>query len=340
MGKLLNIENKDDEKLEIINSITSLLEKIVANFGTSLVMNGDNYKELHLILSDISILCDDFESIDFNDIPVVNLKDNIHPLLTRILNLFQVVANGKETIKNLEHLYYDAANLYSEAYNQLVPIISYNKTKKLSKHNIIKEEELNQLYDKFKSNFSQLVEQGNKTQVEHKTLLQEAKTLAQHHGKSRNAEYFQTEAKSHKIKARCWVASTFLLAFLTIGFALFSHKILPSIPGDTLTPDYISQVLAPKATVLVILVYMLNWSAKNQKAHNHNYIINKHRENALNTFLAFVLPSEDTPEIKNAILMQTTQCIFSPQNSAYTVSDKEPDITKLVELLKPNAKGS
>lgn len=347
MGKILSTNNKNDnyDNREIINNLSNVLNNITAAFTSSVIVNNsEKYKELHLILVDISNLCDDFESVGFKDIPEVTLKDSIYPLLNKILILFQELAQGPEFIsfpESRKQLYYRSLNLYAEAYNLLTPIITYNKMKYIRTDSTNIEQKFNQLYEKIQSEHEQFTTKGKEIEEKQKLLLDQSEKLTENLGISSYAKYFQNEAMNHNVISRVWVFITFLLAASIVYFALYAHTYLPNIPGDTLTPSYVSQVLAPKATILIILVYMLTWSVKNQKSHNHNYIVNKHRRNALETFQAFVLSSEGTPEIKNAMLMQMTNCIFNHQNSAYTAAEKEPDIAnKVLELVKPSAKGS
>lgn len=347
MGRLLSTNNKNDtyDNREIINNISDVLNSITAAFTSSVIVNSsDKYKELHSILLDVSNLCDDFESIGFEDIPEVTLKDSIYPLLNNILVLFQELAQGPDSLnfhETRKQLYYRSLNLYAKAYNLLTPIITYHKMKYIRTDSTNIEQKFNQLYEKIQSEHEQFTTKGKEIEEKQKLLLEQSEKLTENLGISSYAKYFQDEAKNHNIKSQLWVIITFSIAVATILFAIGGHIYLPDIPGDTLTPKYVSQVLAPKATVLAILIYMLTWSVKNQKSHNHNYIVNNHRKNALETFQAFVLSSEGTPEIKHAMLMQMTNCIFNHQNSSYTVTEKEPDIAnKLLDLVKPSAKGS
>jgi hypothetical protein len=66
----------------------------------------------------------------------------------------------------------------------------------------------------------------------------------------------------------------------------------------------------------------------------HNSIVNRHRETALTTFATFV-GSTDDPATKNAVLIQSTQAIFSPQPSGYLRMDTEvPQMNQVTEIVR------
>lgn len=330
---------------DIYRLIYSSLETITGNFSTVTFINENGkYIELQSILLEINDLCKTFRSLEFQNVPEPILRNNIFPLLNKIQDLHKKLIDSPNQLLNSvtrKQFYDDTLALYTEAYNLLTPSITYFKMINLNADGSNIEKKFNQLFEKFQSEQEQFLAKGKDIEEKQRLLLEQSEKLTENLGISSYAEYFKEEAADHNKISRVWVLITFLLAASIVYFALYAHTYLPNIPGDSLTPSYVSQVLAPKATILVILVYMLTWSVKNQKSHNHNYIVNKHRKNALETFQAFVLSSEGTPEIKQAMLMQMTNCIFNHQNSSYTATEKEPDIAnKLLELVKPNAKGS
>ena len=68
--------------------------------------------------------------------------------------------------------------------------------------------------------------------------------------------------------------------------------------------------------MLGVLSYALVWSGRTYRAEAHNQIVNEHRRDALATFETFVGATSD-PATKNAVLVQSTQCIFSHRPSGY-----------------------
>ena len=106
-------------------------------------------------------------------------------------------------------------------------------------------------------------------------------------------------------------------------------------PGPSLTV----QLALAKVIAFSILFSAVLWAGRIYRAHRHNYVVNKHRQNALSTFEAFAKASEDTPT-KNAVLLQATQCIFSPQSTGYLPQEKEAEgSTQILEIIRGAASG-
>ena len=72
------------------------------------------------------------------------------------------------------------------------------------------------------------------------------------------------------------------------------------------------------------------------RAQQHNYIVNKHRENALKTFEAFVSAAGSDQEIKNAVLLEATRTVFAPQVSGFIHQESEPDTrsAQVIEIVR------
>jgi hypothetical protein len=93
-------------------------------------------------------------------------------------------------------------------------------------------------------------------------------------------------------------------------------------------------VLVPRLLRITLLLTALVFCLKNFSAMSHNYVVNRHRQTALTTFKTFV-SSTDDPQVKNTVLVQATQAIFSPQPSAYLKGDSEtPQVTPVYEIAK------
>ncbi len=92
--------------------------------------------------------------------------------------------------------------------------------------------------------------------------------------------------------------------------------------------------LTLKLIIFSVLFAALIWVGRIYRAHRHNYIINKHRQNALSTFETFVKAASDE-QTKSAVLLQATQCIFSPQHSGYISKESEPSTyPQVLEIIR------
>lgn len=87
---------------------------------------------------------------------------------------------------------------------------------------------------------------------------------------------------------------------------------------------------------------MLFLSSKNFLNHKHNAIVNKHRQNALMTHTALVEASGDEG-VRDAVLLQAANCIFSPQSTGYTQTGESEATNQksMIEILsRPIAQGA
>lgn len=124
-----------------------------------------------------------------------------------------------------------------------------------------------------------------------------------------NAAEFETEATNHNLHSRYWLmVSAVLLAFLIFLGFWFNRDISIASTQEVGT--------AIEATAFRILIFSLGtfaliFSTRTYASHRHNFVINRQRSNALKTFELFANGSSDN-EVKNAILLQAAQCVFSP----------------------------
>ena len=107
-----------------------------------------------------------------------------------------------------------------------------------------------------------------------------------------------------------------------------------SIEDDGATHDIITAVLV-RIILLSLLYFGMVWSSKNYLAHRHNVVVNKHRANALKTFQSFVEGAEGDSQTKNAVLIQATTAVFSPQKSGFLRKESEAQApNRIIEILQ------
>lgn len=218
-------------------------------------------------------------------------------------------------------------NQYLNQFQQISPIIAYSFQKGTDFKNLVGEA---------KTAVSRVEEEGKKVDAMGKQIegiLEEARKAAAKIGVAKYAVIFQTEADSHKRKARWWLIATGVLAVLTVvfGFCIVSYY------ADKAAEMSVAQTIQfgiSKLIILAVLYFGIVWSGRIYKAQQHNYVVNQHRHNALNTFQTFVKATEDE-QTKNAVLIQATQAIFSPQHSGFTTQDKELSTSpKVLEIFR------
>lgn len=99
------------------------------------------------------------------------------------------------------------------------------------------------------------------------------------------------------------------------------------------------QLAISKLIVFSILYFALIWGSRNYRAHRHNAVVNQHRQNALSTFQAFVDSAEDDKATKDAVLLRSTETIFSPHISGYLTKESEKQNTPQILEIFRNAMG-
>ena len=161
---------------------------------------------------------------------------------------------------------------------------------------------------------------------------------AQKVGVTAHAAHFADEAIYHRKFSGYWLAATTVMALSTVLFAGWNYYDARLFP-QTLSPTANIQWIVAKLLLLSVLFTAAVWCARVYRAHRHNYVVNRHRQNALSSFETFVTSASDE-QTKNAVLIQATQSIFIPQNTGYTSGESEATPpTQLIELVRTIAGG-
>jgi hypothetical protein len=122
----------------------------------------------------------------------------------------------------------------------------------------------------------------------------------------------------------CWLAAATLVYALVVGaYYIFA--------APQLNASQAVQLGIAKLFIFSVMYFATLWSAKMFKSHWHNYVVNKHRQNALSTFETFVKAASDD-QTKNAVLVQATQSIFSQVHSGFVPA--EPDSGSTPQVLE------
>ena len=89
-------------------------------------------------------------------------------------------------------------------------------------------------------------------------------------------------------------------------------------------------------SVIFIIISVL----KNEYlAQRHQHILNQHRHNALDSHKEILdaiqkTESESDKEIANAILLELTKAMFSPQDTGFMKNSKNPSQSQVIEVSK------
>jgi hypothetical protein len=145
------------------------------------------------------------------------------------------------------------------------------------------------------SEASSIVEELRTNRDESLQVLEVMREQSAKGGVSKYGPIFKAEADEHSKAAKVWLGVTAALSVVTVVFAgiflwfAFSHSSI-STPA-----------LVAKFFLLSLLTSGTFWIGKIYKTHRHLAVVNRHRQNALESFETFVNATEDS-DVKNAIL--------------------------------------
>jgi hypothetical protein len=216
---------------------------------------------------------------------------------------------------------------YSSSIENLAVIIDYYKPKEKFENF---EMEVKKNIDEIRNLKAQLLEEKEKADKELNEILDTARQTVAKIGVASHAIHFKEEADDNLRASKNWLVALVVCVFITIGWGIACFYIHPESQKST----DILQFTISKIIILSGLYYALSTISKNYKAHRHNYIVNKHKQNSLNSFEAFVKGSGDDIQTKNAVLISATQSIFSAQPSGYSNQETENEPSKIIEILK------
>lgn len=173
--------------------------------------------------------------------------------------------------------------------------------------------------------------ESEKLLTEIQDVLDKARQAAVEIGVAQHYLIFKEESEEHKKLSDLWLTRT---VFVLVGIGVVGIALLFVPPHDTATASLI-QFTVTKIVVLSVLFYGLAICTRNYKAHKHNSILNKHRQNALNTFETFTKAAGNDIQTKSAVLLEATHTIFSNQQTGYLNNDNDSDSpNKIIEIFK------
>lgn len=180
------------------------------------------------------------------------------------------------------------------------------------------------------------VAQGQLDEI--KSLVALARQGVQDVGISQHAKHFSTEAGRHDRLSQLWLVATVVAAIGLVVLSIGNLDIVldGAFPRDL--PEAISQGTA-KFFLFSVIASVTFWCGRMYRSHQHNSVVNRHRQNALNSFQTFVSSTEDSAT-KNAVLVQATQSIFAPQHSGFSHTDSDPVVGAAVLEVAKSASSS
>lgn len=279
----------------------------------------------------------------FEKIPSDILPELPETELSQILNaanstrkLFDEVADfdPKQTNPNQArtNLISRIQSQYNGVFGSVYPLVSYGVARTVDFNGLDSEaravvRSLEDRSEAMEKIFAEREEKANALEEQLRSTLAEQ-------GVTQQAKYFGNEADSHRVLADTWQANTKKWAWLVVIVAIasfFTHRI-PWI-APTNVPEAI-QFIGSKVLLIGALTFMLIRAARNYRAHRHNEVINRHKQNSLLTFNALV-EAGATPEARNTVLNHAAASIYGQPDSGYVNAsgDRGSSNNTLVEMI-------
>lgn len=164
------------------------------------------------------------------------------------------------------------------------------------------------------------------------SALGEVQNAAKEAGVSQHATHFSEEADQAKLTAIISLIASVLLGLTIISYVVFHiEPIILKIESPT--GIQLIQAAMPRLLIVFVLSFGMVWAAKNFTSAAHNYVINRHRKNALASFQTFV-EGASKQEVKDVVLLQATHAIFTPQDSGFAKGEIPNPSSQVVEVFR------
>jgi len=227
---------------------------------------------------------------------------------------------------------------YDQLHDVLSPIIAFSQSQSGVIENMkAKIAEVAEGATKVKAEIDRLYTEAEvitaERQKESIDILNSLRSAAAEAGVSQHSIYFKDEALENANESTKWLRAAIVIGCLTVLFGLYSLYSYSNL-AENLDWAHSVHLLFGKAVVFSILYFALIWTGRNYRAYRHNAVVNKHRQNALSTFQAFVKAS-DQRDVKDAVLLRSTEAIFSPVATGYITKESEGQgNTQILEVLR------
>jgi hypothetical protein len=169
-------------------------------------------------------------------------------------------------------------------------------------------------------------------------LLEVSRDAAAEIGISQHAQHFAQESTNHQRSSWAWLAATVTFALVTGVLAYLNYRYAQlaamQSPAAEISASVGAQLIVAKIVGFSLLLSATVWCGRIYRAHRHNYVVNRHRQNALSSFEAFVHATSDE-QTRNAVLLRATESIFAQQHSGFVSGEVEGGSTpQLIELVR------
>jgi len=235
--------------------------------------------------------------------------DTFYSELDEILSFSSNQENPGPARKNLIER---VRNRYDSVFPVLHPIIAYAISQTVDFQNL--EDKGRAAVQSIQDRAETLQDDLNKQKSDAENILADIRRTAAEQGVSQEAHWFKREADKHETMSKGWKRATLAMAVI---LALYTAVFFVWHPDADASLAETIQFISTKLLIFFTLAFLLFTAARVYAANNHNCVVNRHRQNALQTFQALV-DATVSPEAQDVVLNHAASCIFSPQETAFS----------------------
>jgi len=298
--------------------------------------------------------------LDFSDILEPSKKILELFKLLKIENLDKLSMGQLEiiinTVKNILTLYahvvryvagkmnpYDRDNLIGKIYNEsnisveaVGPIIAYSHL--YNSPTTLGAEEVNEIIKTYENERKIDQKEIIFIKKEINEILSQVKDISALKGVTLESENLSISSQKYDDNAKNWFWGSIIMGFVTFLVAIvssFSYKIPFIAPSNNIET---AQIISGKIIILGILSYGLLTCIRNYTAQTHNAVVNRHRQNSLQTYRAFV-DAASTNVTRDIVLTHAAAAVFSHQDTGYVKNQDTSGAHSIIEMIPKSLVG-
>jgi hypothetical protein len=168
--------------------------------------------------------------------------------------------------------------------------------------------------------------------------LNQVKDISALKGVTLESGNFSDMSDKYDIDAKKWFCSSIVMGIITFLAAIassLSYKIPFLAPSNNIES---AQLISGKIIILGILSYGLLTCIRNYTAQTHNAVVNRHRQNSLQTYRAFV-DAASTNVTRDIVLTHAAAAVFSHQDTGYVKNQDTSGAHSFIEMIPKSIVG-
>lgn len=342
-GPMANAQEEDATRGRVKDLLAELTQVDLAKLVRQEELGEASFQTALPTFDRMLSLCREFGAAELDVVPYQSLKQIENYLNAAKATIAQAkalsIAQGNP-VQARDNIVQTGRDVYDQYFPVVIPILNFMAGKKVdfAEYSAAARKEIDGLREFVQGQRS--TQAGITAQMEE--TLKAVKTAAAEVGVGQQSVAFKTQADLHKSQSRWWLVAALAFALAAAWYTLYSlhwteFEIPPTLqayPAIALTRYALARLI-----VLSLLIYAVTFCARMFTANRHNEVVNRHRQNALQTFETFIKASKDE-HAKDAVLLETTRSIFALQPSGYLKDEPSPPGSNtVIEILKKITEG-